>query len=289
MTGKHWLLLLSVVIIAAVAVLASSLHDVHFEPGRPLSFDKAVPAPAPLAPSIETITQTPLWKILLFWLVFVINLLVFFWLLPPEQRKRLLRQMLSIALGTLAILIALRYRLIDLPFLKSKPPDASNPDALGTGGNSPLPTFTPPQVAPWWVFLISFIVLAALLWLLWFAYRWWLRPTRRFSELHAIRNIAESSLGQIAAGQDWGDVIIQSYVRMSEAVQASRGLQRARASTPREFAERLEQAGLPAYAVQRLTRLFESARYGAAGSSQNDINEAVACLNSILQACGQSQ
>ncbi len=289
MTGKRWLLLLSVVIIAAVAVLASSLHDVHFEPGRPLSFDNANPAPASLDSGIETITKTPLWKVLLFWLVFVINLLVFFWLLPPEMRKRVLRQMLSLALGMLAILIALRYGLIDLPFLRSKPVETSNPSAFGAGGNTPLPTFSPPHVAPWWVFLISFVVLAAFLWLLWAAYRWWLRPARRYSDLDAIRNIAEASLGAIAAGHDWGDVIIQSYVRMNEAVQASRGLQRARASTPREFAERLEQAGLPAHAVQRLTRLFESARYGAAGSSQNDINEAVACLNSILQACGQPQ
>ena len=31
---------------------------------------------------------------------------------------------------------------------------------------------------------------------------------------------------------------------------------------PREFAERLEQSGLPARAVSRLTRLFEAARYG---------------------------
>lgn len=289
MTGKRWLLLLSMVIIGAVAVLASSLHDVHFEPGRPLSFDNTNPAPVSLESGIETITKTPLWKVLLFWLVFVINLLVFFWLLPPEMRKRVLRQMLSLALGMLAILIALRYSLIDLPFLKSKPVETSNPSAFGAGGNTPLPTFSPPQVAPWWVFLISFVVLAAFLWLLWAAYRWWLRPAHRYSDLDAIRNIAEASLGAIAAGHDWSDVIIQSYVRMNEAVQASRGLQRARASTPREFAERLEQAGLPAHAVQRLTRLFESARYGAAGSSQNDINEAVACLNSILQACGQPQ
>jgi hypothetical protein len=289
MTGKRWLLVLSVVIIAAVAVLSSSLHDVHFQPGRPLPFDNANPAPLPISSGVETITKTPLWKVLLFWAAFVLNLLVFFWLLPPDMRKRVLRQMLSLALGSFAILMALRYNLIDLPFLKTKPPDATNPAASAGGSGTPLPTFSPPQMAPWWVFLISFIVLAVFLWLLWAAYRWWLRPARRFSELDAIRNIAESSLGEIAAGHNWSDVIIQSYARMSEAVQASRGLQRARASTPREFAERLEQAGLPAQAVQRLTRLFESARYGAAGSSQKDINEAVACLNSILQACGQPQ
>ncbi len=59
--------------------------------------------------------------------------------------------------------------------------------------------------------------------------------------------------------------------------------------TPREFAERLQMTGLPAESVLRLTRLFESVRYGAHQSSQKEINEAVACLNSILSACGVAQ
>ena len=75
---------------------------------------------------------------------------------------------------------------------------------------------------------------------------------------------------------------------MGEVVSARRGLQRADATTPREFAERLERAGLPADAVKRLTRLFEAVRYGSRLSDQSDVNEAVACLNSILQACGVS-
>jgi len=52
---------------------------------------------------------------------------------------------------------------------------------------------------------------------------------------------------------------------------------------------RLERAGLPANAVSRLTRLFESVRYGTHQSSQADVNEALACLDSILQACGAAQ
>jgi hypothetical protein len=74
---------------------------------------------------------------------------------------------------------------------------------------------------------------------------------------------------------------------MSEVVSARRGLLRPDAATPREFAERLEHAGLPAEAVNRLTRLFESVRYGTRKSDESDINEATACLASILQACGE--
>jgi hypothetical protein len=238
----------------------------------------------------QTITKTPLWKLLLFWLAFVVNVVLFFWLLPPDVRKRVLRQVLSLLLGTLAIIIALRYRLIQLPFLDGPPADQSNPAPLGGDAGAPIPTFSPPQMAPWWIFLISFLILAAVLLLLWWAYRSWLGAgSHRSSDLDAIRRIAESSLGEITSGHNWNDVIIQSYSRMNDAVHAGRGLQRALAATPREFADRLQSAGLPAHAVERLTRLFESARYGARASTQADINEAIACLNSILQACGQSQ
>ncbi len=289
MDRRRWLLLLSVVIIAAVAILASSLHDVHFSPGHAIAEQQSPSGTAPLVMS-ESAAEIPLWKLLFFWGIFVIGLLLFFFLLPPEMRKKILQRMISMALTILAVLLAIRYRLMQLPLADQQPPSQLNPVNTVPKGGVPVPPFQPPQMTPWWVFAISFVVLAILLTLLWLAYRWWLRPGRGYSsELDAIGAIARTSLDELASGRDWTNVIIQSYVRMSEAVSMRRGLQRAAAATPREFAQRLEGAGLPAQAVQRLTRLFESARYGGKGSSQADVNEAVACLNSILQACGQSQ
>ena len=46
-------------------------------------------------------------------------------------------------------------------------------------------------------------------------------------------------------------------------------------------------AGLPGDAVRRLTRLFESVRYGDRKSPPKDVNEAVTCLNTILHYCGE--
>ena len=290
MHQKRWLLLIiSVVILAALVVLASSLHDVHFEPGRPLVM-RGTSAPPIDIPITETISKTPLWKILLLWLAFVINIVLFFLLLPPDVRKRILRQVLSFALGVLAIVVALRYDLIKLPVIEGAPREEQNFGTGGAGGDAPVAGFQPPAMTQWWLFLISFLVLAVFLVLLWLAYRWWARSsTAGLSELGEIGAIARSSLDDIAAGREWTDVIIQSYRRMSDTVSHRRGLQRHWAATPREYAARLEQAGLPANAVERLTRLFESARYGGRPSTQSDINEAVACLNSILQACGQTE
>src|SRR5574341_687995 len=284
MNTRHRLLFLCLLALLAVMFLASSLHDVHFEPGRSLS------NPAPSGPlvsldAIENFQQTPLWKILLFWAVFLINLILFFYLLPPELRRRMIKQVIRFALGVLILLIALRYQVLKLPSLESEPVNSGSAVSFGDSGLAAA--FHPPEMTLWTIYLISLGLILALLVLTWAGYRWWARQrSRRAFVLDEIGAIAQSSLNDLASGRDWGDVIIQSYVRMSEVVGARRGLHRPEAMTPREFAERLEYAGLPAEGVQRLTQLFESVRYGARQSSPSDVNEAVACLHSILQACG---
>jgi Domain of unknown function (DUF4129) len=59
---------------------------------------------------------------------------------------------------------------------------------------------------------------------------------------------------------------------------------RHQAMTPREFAVRLEQIGLPARSVSRLTRLFEQARYGSHQSTPGQVQEATDCLAEITRA-----
>ena len=83
MDGKRWVLALCLVIVVAVAVLSSSLHDVHFQPGRSIAVETATEPATPLAVT-EMVSKPPLWKVLLFWLAFVINLILFFYLLPAS-------------------------------------------------------------------------------------------------------------------------------------------------------------------------------------------------------------
>jgi hypothetical protein len=289
MNRKRRLLLFCFIILAAILLLATSLHDVHFQPGRSLVSPETTNSQV-LIQAQETLPNTPLWKILLFWLAFTINLFLFFYLLPPELRKKILRQMISFSLGILILFIALRYRLIQLPTLGGNPAKTAGQAPSGLNSDSLPPAFQPPSITPWMTYLISLGVFLGLLILTWIAYRWWERAqARRHTSLYDIAGIARLSLDDLAAGRDWGDVIIQAYARMNAVVSDKRGLQRQKAATPREYALRLETEGLPAVAVNRLTRLFESVRYGARESNQADINEAVACLNSILQACGMPQ
>jgi hypothetical protein len=289
MNRRYGLLFLCFLVLAAVLILASSLHDVHFGPGKSFLSSYSINVPTILQ-AIDELPKVPFWKVILFWAALLINLVLFFYLLSPELRKRLLRQALRFAIGMLLLLIAIHYKFLKLPDLNSRPADAAGASSPGPGSDPNEMTFKPPEMMPWVTYLISLGVVLAFLVLMWLAYRWWMRSRiRAQAPLDGIAGIARSSLDDLASGRDWGDVIIRSYLQMNQVIGARRGLHRADATTPREFAERLERAGLPAQAVKSLTRLFESVRYGARQSSQSDVREAVACLDSILQACGVTQ
>jgi hypothetical protein len=149
--------------------------------------------------------------------------------------------------------------------------------------------FEPSQISPTFSYLVSFGFV--LLWMVvfWVLYRGWKRY-RAFSNtkpLDEIARIARSSLEDLSSGRNSSDVIINCYLRMSDVVSSRRQLQRDMAMTPHEFAVRLEQAGLPGDAVNRLTRLFEGVRYGDRRSGPRDVNEAVSCLKTILHYCGE--
>ena len=103
--------------------------------------------------------------------------------------------------------------------------------------------------------------------------------------MEAIARAARISLDDLADGRQWGDVVVEAYARMTDAVRVARGMQRDAAWTPREFAEFLAHKGLPASAVNDLTRLFEAARYGGAIADEKARLRAASCLQSILQAC----
>jgi hypothetical protein len=127
-----------------------------------------------------------------------------------------------------------------------------------------------------------------MLWLVWKLYRAWeeIRQVKSVP-LQDIARIAHSSLRDLSNGRESTDVILNCYFRMSDVVADKKRIQRMASMTPAEFALRLESSGLPRDAVQTLTRLFESVRYGSRKAGPKETNEAVACLTAILQYCGE--
>jgi hypothetical protein len=287
-TRKRFILFLSILSLVTLVLLASGLHDVEFRDGRALGRVESETVRFSVDRAIQAISDVPVWKQVVFWVMLFLLVLLVSSILSPELRKRLIRSFVGFALTFWAILYLMENNLLTLPDFTQR---------LGQNGANaaeeslPVPAFTPPNLPAWMNFLISLGVVLAILALTWGLVRWWRRLSWlrfRSRSLDDLADIAQSSLNELAAGRDWGDVIVNCYARMNEAVSRRRGLNRNEAMTPAEFARRLEQAGLPGDPVRRLTRLFESVRYGAKKSSQNEIDEAVSCLTAILHYCGEA-
>jgi hypothetical protein len=285
MTRRSRILWLSATVAVAILLLASSLHDVHFEPG-PTFGAGARPRTQVALTAIQILSDTPVWKIVLVWLAFTVYLILFLFVIPAQLRRRILRQLLSFSVGILMLLLALRLRLLQLPALFGQAAQEGGGAVPQVGNEFPVPAFHAPPIPTWLAYVVSVLVLWAVFAPAWLFYRRRQSRKGRGSTLGAIEDIARSSLDDLAAGRDWSDVVIGAYVRMSQAVSLRRGLQRHHAATAREFADRLTRAGLPADAVEGLTRLFESVRYGGQKSSDLEVSEATGYLESILRACG---
>jgi hypothetical protein len=98
--------------------------------------------------------------------------------------------------------------------------------------------------------------------------------------------LAQAAIESIQAGGDVQSVVLRCYLEMSQVLGQQRGIQRARAMTPREFAQHLAASGVRDEHIQQLTRLFEGARYGAQPPSAHDERAALECLTAIVQAYG---
>lgn len=285
MRKRAWILAACVLVIAAILLLAPAMVHLRFEPARPhYGASDTTNPPVFSMPHIDE--SISVWQILAFWLALVVPILLALLLLPPEIRKRLLQQVIRFALFMLALVLVLRYRLIHLPEIEAAPLDPAAAGFQTLGGTAESEVFTPPIVPPWMTYIVSLMLVALLALGVYVLYRAWMRThNRRLTGLDAIASAARLSLDDLADGRQWGDVVVEAYARMTDAVRVARGMHREAAWTPREFADRLAHKGLPASAVNDLTGLFEAARYGGAIADERARLRAASCLQSILQAC----
>ena len=287
--ARKWVVLgLSSVAVIMMVLLATGLHNVQFEPGRSLQPDTTESFETAIENTVQDIVEVPFWKQVLFWVLFITMVILVASMLSPEMRKWLIRSIIGMLSTVLMVYYLARQGTLSLFNFTAGMGDQA---AAGNQNLPPIAPFSPPDVPPWMTYLITIAVILVILFLTWRLSRWWRRlggPRSSSQSLDDLAAIARSSLDDLASGQDWDDVIVGCYARMSDAVSRRRGLFRTQAMTPAEFARRLEQAGLPADAVRRLTRLFEAVRYGGRRSSQNEINEAVSCLTAILHYCGEA-
>ncbi|MFN2271570.1 MAG: DUF4129 domain-containing protein [Anaerolineae bacterium] len=279
---KRLLLFVLSVAVMAMLLLSSGLSELKFLASQPFSLGR----------SPEGIWGTPtgLWQSRLFEIVFrvlifiaalILPFSVIYFLVSREARKRVLLDFLRL-LPFLVILYILAQRMqSDVvspePSLPQAPPDVSEGVPIADVNAAP-PQWFLSVISVGFALLVA-TVLVGVGWLVW-RYR-----RRTVPPLEQLAQQAEEAIEAIQAGADLRDTVMRCYYEMSRVLRQQRGIRRHQAMTPREFVVFLEEAGLPAGAVRRLTELFEQVRYGTKSPGREEGAQALACLETIVEFC----
>ena len=289
LSNKLVVVTLSLLGLVALMGLAIGLRSMPFHERQVFGRGEAEATGTISLQFVDAVLSIPLRIQLMFWSLLIVLALLIGLLMSPELRKWLIRLILRMAaFYWLLYILATRYHeqlaqmVLNLSGLKGLPVASSN--------NPPAPEFVPPASSSWLAYGLSLALAVILIFVGWKAYLIWqeINAANVQSPIDKLGRIVRASLKDLSAGRDSTDVILNCYFRMSDVVAEKKQLDRKASMTPAEFAARLEQAGLPGDAVRRLTRLFEAARYGGNKSNTAMVNEAVACLTTIMHHCGET-
>lgn len=271
--------------VAVTVILAAGLSGIRLQPGKssPLA---ALFRPGRGAVELSFLGRPfiVLLRLLLFAVWILLPLAVLYLIVSPSARKRVLRE--TVMLLPLFILLYLFLR-ASYNTVQGEEQQLQMPEV---GPQiSPLmsgPVFSNTSLPEWVIFAaslaVAILIIAPLVGVAWFL---WQRRRRREVGLERLAQEAQAALSAIQSGADLRNAIIRCYVEMARIVREQRGISRNSTKTATEFAAELERAGLPGEDVRRLTRLFESVRYGAKLTGEDEEREAVAALTAIAQAC----
>ena len=287
------LLLITTLAILLLVILASGLSALRLKPAQPMILNNGE-AVNPVQDSLTEVSRgfneiSP-WQQILLVGSFLLAVLLAIIFMPAEARKKFL--MLMLKLGILAFIIL--YFLDDfklesegmmpeetIPMLNTAPDEG---EIVGI----PPEIIQPEEVSPIWSYVITLfvvVVLGIIIWLIWRKFA--NSPPEEDISLKKISRIAKASRDDLEKGAEWENIIIRSYVEMGEVINERRGIKRQSELTPQEFSAKLILAGIPAEPVQRLTQLFERARYSTHSADEGEVEEAVKCLDEIASVFGE--
>jgi uncharacterized protein DUF4129 len=273
--SRVWVLAVGVAAILALAALAAGLPNLRFrQPGAFVIEQRNQMWQAPRA----GLAQDGVWLERLIIILMVASTIILISALFDKKARRLVFR--ALLFGSMVVILrrVLPNR-VDEAVTDGLPPAVAGGGVVSTAA---MPAYTPPHVSSLMAFLAALALVLLAVGVSWYFWRRRRLSTTDGLSLPGLRRIAQSTLDDLSAGQDWRDAVIRCYAQMTDAVAVQRGLVRRPSMTAEEFAGRLTQAGLPPGSVLRLTHLFESARYGGRRSSRADADEAAACLHEIV-------
>ena len=273
--------------IVGLFVIATGLSNLDLRPGEPtinlfrlLLQGLSDIRPQSAAPEALPGGDSFLWFVrLLIWFALPAALIYAF--ISSKFRKRLLS---TLALTFLITLLLERIGSLN-PGEGREVEEGAASGALGGAGRTLPP---PPEIVaspPAWLTAVVTLGLALLIvgaiGLVWKRLRGLKQDAR--SELVGA---AEQALADLDRGVDVRDAVLRYYADMILHFGADRKLRRPKGMTPREFGTHLATMGIADEHIHRLTRLFESVRYGGQASDEPMVREARSCLHSIVSTYG---
>jgi hypothetical protein len=284
---KLFILALAGVGIAALLLLAASLSQIEFQPGKYFSFG---PGEAPEeGGKVFQFDLDLLWRIII-WTFFALVpfsiIAVFIW---PENLKYAIVRAVLLALFLILLVFTIR-ALKDfieqlLAALQGLERQAAAPSESGGGEALPIGSAR----APGWAvfpFLLGGLAFLALL-------GWWLRRLwlgrRAEAQLLEISALAGAAADELISGGSLRNIVLRCYREMSKLLSEQQQVPFHEAMTAREFEQQLRRAGVQDEHVTQLSRLFEEVRYGGRESGPDEEQEALECLREIERAYGPKE
>jgi hypothetical protein len=271
---------LIILAIFIVMLLAAGISNLEFQPSVPEPRNRESFQLRPLKlQSVPPIIDQIL--LVIFSVIVPIGIVLF--IKSPEFRKLALRRILMMTMLGLLLFSIINRNQEEVPVEEQLVEDVVDNAFLEAQRDALTFVDTVTQPAPELNIFLDIAILLGTALLIWYLYRRFFRADSTPTD--QLKTEIEGAISEIQAGENLRNVIIRCYADMSQILNEKRGIQRDQAMTPREFEIELQDVGIPSTAVQRLTRLFEAARYGNADLGPEAEQEALLCLMSIAEAC----
>lgn len=277
-TSKRNLLLILGSILILMAILAASLPQLEFKPGMPLPRleEGEVVVPVIESEPLAALSLNQFMSMLL-GLLLTISLL---YMVVKVLRGTSWKEVFSILRIMLVIFLGLFFILVILLMM----PRESGTQEMEMVLPTPKPIVTAPlgPVPPLllWIVGLGLLFLGILIAVLIIR-----SSSKTPSTIDLLGFEAEKAWQDLRLGQNLKDVIIKCYWQMSLVLEKEQGVERKDFMTTGEFEQYLRSVGVPQDPIHRLTRLFETARYGRWQPNTTDEQDAIHSLEAILTYC----
>jgi 4-amino-4-deoxy-L-arabinose transferase-like glycosyltransferase len=284
--NKPWLALISIIVLAALFLLAVGISQVKLAPGSLETFGfNRTQTPSQVSPAGQNDSLLGILRIAYIVGIILLPVLIITLIVSKQARKQFLRSLIGV-LPFILLLFVFKKITEQAAKATQEPPALSPPGASNLANAGKLITITAATPPAWLIVgatvgvaIVITVIIAGIAW-------YFLRRNRKEeNSLGQIANEAQNALDALKSGGDLKNVVIRCYYQMNEILKQEKGIRRDEAMTPREFEARLTKAGLPGSAVRELTRLFEEVRYGLYTPGLEDEVAAVASLTAIVDAC----